>query len=400
MGVNISYMGTKKELAPAVSEVIQQAQSGILLDAFAGMCSVGEQVASERQIWSNDIQVFASEIARALFTSRDEPPSAIHAANLHYDCFELHRLALSKICRSPLAIEMAMVEVSSFRAFQKHSALLSKCLAADAHLLRPKQNNLFTKTYANTYFGLQQAIDADAIIKSMSRSAADGRISLDQKRWLTIALGRALLKVANSTGHFAQYLKPKSRSFKRYQTLRRRSLWAEWLFSIGELQAIGTSEWRMDNRVFNEDSLLLLPKLRRSRTRPAVVYADPPYTDDQYSRYYHLLDTLVLYDYPEVTGVGLYRAQRFSTPFSLKSKTVAAFESLVRTCASMDADLVLSYPNNGLMHEVGAEPRVILKKHYRKVECCRSLPHRHSTFGASKGPAQSSVTELIYLATS
>ena len=44
MGINITYMGTKRSLAPAVSEVIADAQRGILLDAFSGMCSVGEAV--------------------------------------------------------------------------------------------------------------------------------------------------------------------------------------------------------------------------------------------------------------------------------------------------------------------------------------------------------------------
>jgi adenine-specific DNA-methyltransferase len=54
LGVSISYMGTKRDLAPAVCDVISHAQQGTMLDAFAGMCSVAERVATARQVWSND----------------------------------------------------------------------------------------------------------------------------------------------------------------------------------------------------------------------------------------------------------------------------------------------------------------------------------------------------------
>jgi hypothetical protein len=70
MGFQLSYMGTKKQTAPAVADVISSAQPGILLDAFAGMCAVGEAVGDRRQLWNNDVQVFASRVAQALFTSK------------------------------------------------------------------------------------------------------------------------------------------------------------------------------------------------------------------------------------------------------------------------------------------------------------------------------------------
>lgn len=195
--------------------------------------------------------------------------------------------------------------------------------------LRGACGTLFSTTYSDSYFGVRQAIEADAILRAVKLTHASGQISSDHRRWLAIGLGRALLKIANSAGHFAQLLKPKLSSYKRYLRQRRRSLWAEWLFSTGELQAAGSSDWRRLNRSFNEDSILLLPKLGRARQRPSVIYADPPYTDDQYSRYYHLLETVILYDYPKVAGAGLYRPHRFQTPFSIKSRAVAAFESFV-----------------------------------------------------------------------
>jgi adenine-specific DNA-methyltransferase len=398
VGVNISYMGTKKELAPSVANVIGQASPGILLDAFAGMCSVGEAVGTQRQVWTNDVQVFAAEVGRALFSSSDDPPNVLRTGEAHFDAFDKHRQTLSRACKRSLETEQRLLDSSTSEVFFTNLSRHSRAYAKDVGRMRKGRTNLFTSIYGDSYFGIQQAIDADAITWSVASSSRTGFISPDTERWLKIALGRALLKISNSTGHFAQYLKPKSDSYKRYLAQRRRSLWTEWLYSLGELQPVGTADWRSRNRSFNQDGLSLLPSLKRARERPAVIYADPPYTDDQYSRYYHLLETLILYDYPIASGAGLYRENRFTTPFSLKSKAPRAFEEFVASSKRIGADLVLSYPSNGLLHESGVRPRDILRKYYTNVELCYELPHTHSTFGASKGPASSEVTELIYLA--
>jgi adenine-specific DNA-methyltransferase len=399
MGVNISYMGTKRELAPAVSDVIAQARDGILLDAFAGICSVAEYVGVGRQVWTNDIQIFASEVAKALFTSVDEPLDAVRTADLLFDGFDAHRERLAQQhCRS-LSAEVALLQSTSFGSFLKVGAQVSKARASEVANVR-RWCNVFTLTYSDSYFGIRQSIDADAILTAIRAAHRRGWISDDRRRWFTIALGRALLRIANSTGHFAQYLKPHRSSYKRHISQRKRNLWDEFLFSTGELAPVGDAAWRRQNKSFNQDSLELLPLFRTAKRSPSVVYADPPYTDDQYSRFYHIFETLVLYDYPLTSGAGLYRPNRFSSPFSLKSKASAAFHTLVSAVADIGADLVLSYPTNGLLHDAGTCPKSILSKYYRKVECCYSLAYSHSTFGASKGPARSKVTERIYLAQS
>ncbi len=259
-----------------MADVIRHAKPGVMLDAFAGMCSVGEGVAPTRQIWTNDIQVFAAEVGRAIFTSNDEPLNVIRAADLHFDYFENHRLALAKKCAASLEAEESLLLSEDFGVFSKRRLTLSKVLTADVARLRGACGTLFSTTYSDSYFGVRQAIEAEAILRAVKLTHASGQISSDHRRWLAIGLGRALLKIANSAGHFAQLLKPKLSSYKRYLRQRRRSLWAEWLFSTGELQAAGSSDWRRLNRSFNEDSILLLPKLGRARQRPSVIYADPP----------------------------------------------------------------------------------------------------------------------------
>ena len=400
MGVNITYMGTKRVLAPIVCDVLRHAQAGTMLDAFSGMCSVGEAIGQSRNVWNNDIQVFASEVARALFTARESPLSPLASGDLYFGHFKSQRELLARYFTRPLALEVDCYDATTFAQLKARKGKLDRTLANEVAKCNARSPHLFATTYSGTFIGLRQAIDVDAIVFSL-RSARDARIiSADNCRWGTIALGRALLKISNSTGHFAQYLTPKEGNFRRFIGLRQRSVWEEWLSSLAQLAPLGPAQWRLGNRVFNKDTLALIPELARNKADISVIYADPPYTKDQYSRFYHVLETLCLYDYPPVTGKGLYRPDRFRTPFSLKSEAVMSLLRLIQSTARTGADLVLSYPSEGLAIKGGADISRMLRKYFKRVEVCRSMPHRHSTFGASKGPAHSDATEIIYLARS
>jgi adenine-specific DNA-methyltransferase len=398
MGVNITYMGTKRALTPAVNEVLRHAQSGTFLDAFSGMCSIGLSIGTARQVWSNDVQVFASEVAKALFVSRRAPLSPLSCGDSHFERYQSQKQLLTGSFASSLAEEQRLISATSFTDFADLTDKLRGALALEIARCRLRSPHLFTITYAGTFFGVQQAIETDAIVASINSAIKSRRVTRDEARWEVIALGRALLKIATSTGHFAQYLKPKLHNYRRHIALRKRSLWAEWLNSLSQLSPVGNLAWRRKNRVFNQDSLSLIPMLANHKANLGVIYADPPYTDDQYSRFYHILETLCLYDYPTVSGAGLYRPGRFHTPFSLKSEAAKALMILIQSCARAGADLILSYPTDGLATKAGADVRAMLRQHFKRVEVCHSLSHTHSTFGASKGSAQARRTELIYLA--
>jgi adenine-specific DNA-methyltransferase len=168
------------------------------------------------------------------------------------------------------------------------------------------------------------------------------------------------------------------------------------LNAIEDFMPIGSRNWRRENRAFRSDALGLLKQFQASKARPRVVYADPPYTNDQYSRYYHLFETVLLYDYPEPSGAGLYRGHRFASEFSIKSKVSASLSTLIERSAEIGADLILSYPTNGLL--VGSRELIpgMLKRFYRRRSEPIEISHSHSAMGGSKGHAAYGVTEVIY----
>lgn len=392
-------MGTKRDLAARVQTAVRSARPGIFLDAFSGMCSVGERIGIERQVWSNDTQIFASQVAHALFVSKEEPMQALTASELFFPQFWAHLSVLSQPLEKSLATEKRYITSDSFQCTATNYRYISNLLRKDYAGLPSNKYSLFTLIYADSYVGIKQAIEIDSLIAAIDHAHTRLSISEDQRRWLLLALGGSILKCACTTGHFAQFLEPNENSYRFFSKQRKRSIWETWLQSIEHLSAVGDEKWRSNNQSFNEDSITLLSRLACAKNRPAVIYADPPYTDDQYSRFYHLLETLMLYDFPEVSGKGRYRTGRYTTPFSLKSKVVTAFDNLAAASAATGADMVLSYPSNGLLYETGLNPKIVLKKHFRKVECRYAIPHSHSTMGGSKGYAKEIVTEHIYMAT-
>jgi adenine-specific DNA-methyltransferase len=283
-------------------------------------------------------------------------------------------------------------ESRTFGEFEKRFNAIGEC-----YLRYKDAYGCFPRTYGNSYFSVTQAAEIDSIRFALDTLKGRGVITGAQFDWGLLALGHAALRVANTTGHFAQFLTPSEKNSERVLQQFARGVFGEWLNSMGALKPIGTRSWRQSNRATVSDSETLLRAVPKS-SGVGVIYCDPPYTDDQYSRFYHVWETLVLYDYPEVTGKGRYRPGRFTTDFSLRSKVSDAFRSLINESAATGADLVLSYPSDGLLHEVGGCPLDLLRAAYPKARLAAEIEHSHSTMGASKGAAKASVAERIYVA--
>ena len=321
--------------------------------------------------------------------------------------FEINSRSLEARFKKRLADERAALSqgtLVSLRGYLSTSKHVGNTLSLDKernalHEARTAlPYRLCTITFADGYFGLRQAIDIDSARYALDSGLATGVIDHDTFRWLLIALCQAANRIATTTGHFAQFLKVKSNNLRAYTAQRRRSFWENWVQCASGLRPIGLRHWRRRNRAFNCESLGLLSMLQVGSLRPSIVYADPPYTDDQYSRYYHVWETLVKYDYPAANGEGRYRPDRFQTPFSRIDDVGWAFKELIRRSAALDADLVLSYPKQGLLYHAGHDVVALLRRFYSRVALPAEMPHKHSTMGASKGRATNSVTEQIYFA--
>lgn len=400
-------MGTKRNIASQVADVIADAPPGPLLDLFSGICAVASAVAPSRQIWCNDIQHFASTVADAFFTSPALPYTRDHTADILCSPYSQNRTALQQKFDKVLELEqlaLASYDTSHLLSLEHRipNSRTSSELENERQYLATNPSTfpyrLFTINYAGGYLGLQQCIQVDSIRYAVDFLRSAKKIDGHQHKWMCLALCQATSKVATTTGHFAQYMRAKENNRKRFVSQRRRSIWYEFLRAMYEMSPIGTAAWRSGNRVFSQDANTLLAELFHHPERPAVIYADPPYTDDQYSRYYHLYETLLFYDYPAALGTGRYRPDRFRSQYSLKTRVRDALTSLVSSTARLGSRLVLSYPEKALIPESRDFVSSLLEQYFGSAYAVIELDHFHSSLGGSKGHEKYRVTELIFSA--
>jgi len=400
-------MGSKRQLAPQIAEIIANLRNGPILDLFSGMCAVASKIGPSRQVWCNDIQHFSYLVAKQLFTSSCLSPefSKLEESALFFYLNNMRRL--KRRFQEKLNIENNLIEVKDFQGIREFYELLPYVNKSRYYYNeRIKLNNipkafpyrLFSITFAGGYFGLSQCVQIDSIRYSCDQLLESQIITLQEFNWLLLALCVAIGKSATNTGHFAQFLKINNNNYKEYLAKRNTSMWNEWLRAIKGLSPVGNSNWRINNKVFRDNALHLLRKLYFSKELPGIIYADPPYTADQYSRYYHLYETLIKYDYPVATGAGRYRSDRFTSTFSLKSKVYKSLQEMIRASSSLGSYLVISYPQNGLLDDSKSVIMALLKQYYNRAEVVKLIPFRHSSLGASKGIEKYNVSEMIYLA--
>lgn len=407
MSVQIRYMGAKHSLAPTVAEIIKELPSGPCLDLFAGMCSVaGALAATGRETWCNDIQKYASLVSQTLVASTEMPLTGDQASLKLQRAFKRNTSTLSKRFADHLEKEKRALQkeayttykglVSNWRHAGNDTEIANEILSLQATPTFPYR--LVTLTYSHGYFGLQQAIELDSLRYAIDYSYRHNQLTVEQTQWCLTALMEIASKICTAPGHFAQYLEAKNASSWRHiRAQRRRNVWAGFISSLQSMSPYGTQFWRSNNKIFCRDAMYLPHELINSGSSPRIIYADPPYSEAQYSRYYHVLESLVMYDYPSIASKGRYRDGRFTTPFSLTSSVGKAFVNLISSSAKLDANLVISYPSNGLLFQTGGNLSSILYDYYSRVNIIK-INHKHSTLGGKHGPMTSDVEELIFIA--
>ena len=147
-----------------------------------------------------------------------------------------------------------------------------------------------------------------------------------------------------------------------------------------------------------------------------TVYADPPYTRDHYSRYYHVLETLTLRDNPQISTVtihgsthvsnGIYRENRHQSPFCIKSKAPGAFRKMFELASKSGRNLLLSYSPYDETKK--SHPRVvtmqqllsIAKEYFDNVDTVSAGSFKHNKLNSSEHFLEASdEAELLIICT-
>ncbi len=341
----LNYQGSKKNLLDFIH---QNAASYIepnsaILDIFAGTCSVGYSYKKDYTIYANDSELYSFIISTALLGTYKE--NCEETLNLINDYF------LSNMSKFSIATQEQQIQ---------EQKLLSNLNDASAIInfyenlptvwnyqisFNKNHNNyeLFTNYYSASYFGLKQSMEIDSL-----RYAIEKFKSTVLFYPLLTSLFFAMKEcVFSKDGHMAQPLNLKDNSLKLF-FLRNKSIYD--IFKE-KFQSFFTDKFiniNNGNKTYNMNFEELI-KQDEIKNNISFIYADPPYTDMQYSRYYHLLNTVAKYDYPAPTKnsgkytKGLYAENRYQSKLSAKSTCSNAFNKLIAFSKAYNKNLAISF---------------------------------------------------------
>jgi len=141
------------------------------------------------------------------------------------------------------------------------------------------KNNYFSNYFGSKYFGHNTA----KVIGFIRDNIEENRNKLTEREYymLIASLLYAADKVANTVGHYDAYCKREDINDN---------------FFMKPIDPIKVREVF----IFREDANLLVKKIKAD-----VFYIDPPYNSRQYSRFYHVLETLTKWDKPKLHGTAL-----------------------------------------------------------------------------------------------
>ena len=449
----IWYMGAKTRLcadfiAGAVADLLPA--GGTFLDLCAGTSAVARSFATTHRILANDVQNFSAVIARAHLEGEPEWPAALDHLDPEADLGSAilsHRRSLENLI--PLALEREthllprvideivgkseekpacaeyreLVEATPAPLEEPLTSIdprYEKLAEGMPGLLRERRRSPETRPYVlmttyagNVYFGLEQAISLDSIRYAIDAIPTTDRWRERKRTLYLAALVQAASVSTSGTSHFAQ---PRSLAKDRelLAVARRRSLDIEVEFHRA-LDAIrrewGSAPRLPGNKVFSASADTLLAEGGPLESEGVgLVYLDPPYTSDHYSRFYHVLETLVNYDYPELAlrrgeltrGRYPVSEKRFQSPFCSRDQVEQAFRTVIERSHAIGANLLISYAaDQGLLMQryaaAGSENpiaqfRDLCRETYENVEV-RERELMHSGQGDSNRAAR----ELLVL---
>lgn len=371
----VKYMGSKRSLVPSIAPLIASVTEPheVVLDAFAGTHVVGASLRHRNRIIGVDVQKYSRVLGEATLNPPQKlSPSRILAVlsphlqrhglkmNALYEPYlETERKLLARIRAGDTEaagdyadFQVSLPDPSSWTSddpghlegFDEEIRSMIDGRRGD-HSLFPYM--LLTAYYANAYFGIEQAITLDGIRYAIDQEFGPRAAT---RNTCLAALLSAASCTTSSPGHFAMWRT--TRELKGAQNIaehRRRDVLYYFERKLTELCGQPRSEIGKHSTATSD----ALTFVREYEGSVGTCYLDPPYSAVHYSRFYHVLEEIVDYDYPDVFFGGRFPGDRYSSAWSVKSQAKGAFDDLLGAISDRGWTAVISYGSGGVLSEAG-----------------------------------------------
>lgn len=223
------------------------------------------------------------------------------------------------------------------------------------------------------YFSSDNASRIDFIRTKIEYWYNHDKLTRNEYYYLIACLIESVSKVANVAGVYGSYLKiwdpraVKPLRFIHVEQLKENSLY--------------------ENEVYNKNIEELINDISGD-----ILYLDPPYTKNQYSIQYHLLETIALYDEPELKGkTGARDTSKQTSKFSKPGEVHIEFEKII--AKAKFRYLILSYSSDGIMSKEYIES---VFKRYGKPETYEFRKFTYKQYLNSKAEKDEKHCEYLF----
>ncbi len=430
----IRYLGIKTKLLDDIKKEVKNVakEGSTILDLFAGSTIVGQSLATDYKIISNDIQKYSTIVGKAVLCNKDNIDysslqfekdiinSKFYNENLQYllteykELFEYEKNLMLQLISNPNDL-LLLNEFKKFyeeapypdnyeptkvsKIYKKYKEKYSKKYYND--IKKSGKYELFTLAYAQPYFSICQSIHIDSLKCAIENEYGLGNITETKYNVYTSLLLFALQNIVTSVGdHFAQpqqFKLENEHKFKKEikKILSKKTLDINELILSKEIEFKSHTKYKFSNEVYNMDFRDLFEDNKVDIfNKIDVLYIDPPYTNAHYSRFYHILETLVAYDYPTIKFKGRYREDRFQSNFCLKKEALQEFSYLVQKCNENKKSMIISYSDTSQCIISKTELISTCQKFYTKVEI-KEISYTYKNLGQKPNATKSNELLII-----
>lgn len=391
----VQYLGSKmrvlNEIRAAVAELV--APNAQVVDLFTGSTVVAQALASDGyKVTAIDTQAYAEIFGTALLGVHRVAGEnlTLEGLNEHFD----RKMATPEYAQWT----SAMVREDEAIATQDISALRDLYEGLPLSWKRPdtaSNTSPMTSVYAGSYFGVRQTLSLDILHSLCAELAGNQQLSLWQRAASKTALMHAASVAVHSAGkHFAQPFKTTSENTRfldgRLLSDRREDIIVRFLEGC---QSVSSTPFysQDEHRSLKGAAENIVSDIGAQQ----LYYLDPPYTAQQYSRFYHFLETLADDGVPKLPAntpitTGLYPENRYKSAFSARSKAPKAFASLMGKIAAQGASAIISYSassagsdGNARMVSLSELQEICVGAFGKSRVECQTMDHRYRQFNST-----------------
>ncbi|WP_143134552.1 DNA adenine methylase [Burkholderia ubonensis] len=361
-----NYMGSKAALAGQILDVVDAVASDgtTIVDLMCGSGAMAGAFSRHYPTIASDAQIFCRYLGlvqgggMTLATGTVIAETVIRGARSRYESLsDEHRERIDEEDRllnselSPTVQDSVAASLQRRTLAWEHEHRGGIEAVTDAW----RNGHLLSHLYSGLYFGERQGAELDCL-----RQAIDDLPEERDRRWALGALVCAASACAYTYGgHFAQPKLDIAPDGKRRgdlsEALKQRSLSVSHEFFVRLTRLAEESEHvKYPVEVMPGPWEVALQALKPNvEQRPMCVYVDPPYTRDEYSRYYHVLEAVVQYQPHSVSGKGRLPQRgsqgRFASPFSGRRPELIEREiaKVLYACLANGWTCLWSYSSSG-----------------------------------------------------